>query len=1036
MKLQHYIFLIIVFICQSAFTQEIWVDQKPTSRSYFSVRKVEGGIYLKQYSQKKGEYQEKISERYFNTEKGAIDYIKSFKSFKGVVKLESWPVHEESVGLVQKKLGDKRARTIWEAREQWNDEWELKFATWIQQNASTDFYQKYNIPTDCADAIVGFRWIFARINSLPAANTLEDSDTLFGNFSNMRKWDNLATSTTWYEDQLFMSALKYIMDLTSTRTVIKDGYAVRIDRKSLLAGNYIVTQVNRVGHAKIISETHYNVPTELPFYTLASTVPRIVRPLVRESFVDQEWPNKGTKELLAFRWPVVNNSRWTLKPVTEHSRYSPEQFDESLKKSYPAFITFILSRVKDNYDPVKLVEFGVREIVDYTKLRIDVVNKGYAACGNRICTEGSGEYDDWSTNSRDEKLLKKFIEMDKLVKEFEPLSPGLYEFWVNQLRNTIINIDGLPLSLSNVRYLFERKFTSPNPNVTPKERWGLDASKVVVNWLAKAETLMNQRKTIMAQISSPCPGACLPKSDAWYKGNTYLVDTSLNKLYVEVGSYCNVIGDNNCSMAMQLTSPKSLTFSGKSKTLADWFDTIPYFHSDPRVSFERRWGTLSGNLKGYALPYFERVSISKTSIALLDEKKLINLKSGANIYESPKDTRLVLTEEGAVYQFMDTEGSMKKGFISGDSISFSDLSDPQNVLSQYRDRPISYIEDEGRPVFRKVTPVGILAFRVRGSTIEPISKYTGRSMQIGPLLSLVQSPTTMTFVDLDRNQIFEFTLPMTDTFKDMNKMKISSYSYPVALTEYHDNDWGLHYMLKLNLETKTWTILNLGLIGAFELRFSSARLNKMLITLKPGAEFPELYAVDVKGASPIVTRQLNNLLSAIEYGEHVYFIQSQGSQWNQNLTNKLMDWTSTVQNFPGNYGNPTFLTKSGVYFNGNEARFVTFDQTKNFKMPKSLIPATDFHNIQKGGLDVIPLRFDTSYGDYWNMGYAVSLSKTNQNLKTLEEELSPQFGLYAWISKGDLINERWQETFMSSSVKSGTLVSTGKNMGMWWGSPE
>ena len=984
----------------------------------------------------KGEYQEKISEKYFTTEKSALEYLKSLKHFKSTKALETWDINEDLQVLVEKKLSDKKSRTIWEAKDQWNDDWELKFATWVQDNVHEDFYQKYNIATDCADAIVGLRWIFARIHSLPAANTLADTETLFGNFSTVKKWDKLPTAVNWQEDQLFLAALKYVMDLSNTRTVLRDGYPMRIDSNSLLAGGYIITQVNGVGHAKIISETHYNIPTELPFYTLASTVPRIIRPLVKETFVDQEWPKKGTKELLLFRWPVVKNSRWILKPLAEHGRYSTEQFDEKFKVTYPAFISFILSRVKDNYDPVKLVEMGAREIVDYIKLRMEVVNRGYAFCSVRFCREGSSDYENWSTNSRDEKLLKKFFELDKLVKEFEPLSPGLYDFWVNQLRNTMVDVNGLQLSLSNVRYLFEKKFISPNPNVGPKERWGLEASKVVVSWMAKVETLLNQRKTIMSQITTPCAGACLPKSEAWYKGNTFLVDAALTKQYVEVGSYCNVVGQLACSKAIQMGNAKVLSFSGISKTLLDWFNTIPYFHSDPRVNFTRRWGVLEQDLRGYALPYFEKVSISKTSMALIDEKKLINLKTGVVIYEALKNTRLVLTEAGVVYLFLDAEGSMKKGIINDNTLELSELADPDNILKQFIDRPISYKEDDGRPVFRKVTPNGIQAFRVSGNTIELLTKYSGRSMQMGPLVSMVQNPTTMSFADLDRNQIFEFTVPLTENFKDMNKMKLASYSYPIVLTEYHDPDWGLHYLMKLNLETKSWTVLNLGLIGAFELKFASARLNKMLVSLKAGSEFPELYAVDVKGASPQVFRQLNNFISATEYGEHVYFIQSQGSQWNQNLTNRVMDWTSTVQSFPGNYGNPTFLNSSGIYFNGSVAKFVTFDLTKIFGMPKSLLPSKDFHNIQVGEKEFQGLRYDTSYGDYWAMGSAVKLSKTQLNQKTLEEELRPLFSLYAWISQGDLINERWQETFMSSSVKSGTLVSIGLNMGMWWGSSE
>jgi hypothetical protein len=1032
------IFLSSNLLCHLAYSDELWVEQKNDTRVYFSLRKNQRGYVLKKYSQKKGEYQEKIFSKSYKDEESAKAYLSTNKSFKKVTTLEQWPVSVGESGLIRHDLvGDKKNQVIWEVKNEWNDEWEIRYAEWLQQNVGVDFYQKYNIPTDCADSVVGLRWIFSRINGLPAANTLADTNDLFGSFSMPTRWQNLNTAENWYDDELFKTAINYVMDLASTRTVVKDGYPVRIDRNGLLAGSYIITNVHNVGHAKIINETHYDEATELPFYTLASTVPRTVRLLVRETFVDQEWPIRNTKDILAFRWPVVKNSRWVLKPSAEHSRYSEEQYDENLKSRYPAFISFILSRVKNNYDPVKLIEFGVKEIVDYINLRVDIVNKGFEACSNKYCQDGTGEYDDWSTDSRDEKLLKKFVELDKLVKEFEQISPGLYANWVNQLRNTKVNLNGNDVTLSSVRYLFERKFTSPNPNVTPNQRWGLDAGKVIGSWLNRVEGLLNERTDLIAQ-NGTCSGDCQPGTDAWYRGNTFIIDSALNKLYVEVSSYCHVINATSCVNSFKSNNKKQLKFGTQRKGLTDWFDRIPYFNSDPRVSYARRWGDAEGKLIGFALPYFEKISISKTAIALLDEKKLINLRSGVTIFESTPDARLVLTEEGVVYQFMDSSGAMRKGNISGNSVSFYNLADPYGVLSDWSNRPISFSEKDGRPVFRKVTPDGIVVFRVRDDSVELINKHKGNGMQVGSLLAMVQDTSTISFADLEKNRIFEFNLPLSNTFKDMNKMKVLSYSYPTVLTEYLDPEWGLHYLLKVNVEELTWTVLDLGMDAPFNVGFASARLGKILLTFNPNEETPELYAVDILSNTPVITKLLNNLVGVTEFNDHVYFIQSQGSQWDQNLNNKLMDWTNSIQSFQldsaGRFGNPIFLNSLGAYFSGSNAgTFVTFDENRTIKMPKSLLSSNDFQNIQLGVPQILSYRFNTSYGDYWSMGSAVNLGNTQKNL---DEELSPLISLYAWINRGDLINERWQETFMSSSVKAGTLISIGTNMGMWWGATE
>lgn len=463
MKLTIFLFWIFA-VFNVTHADELWVDQENTSRTYFSVIENDQGVSVKKYFQVKGDYQEPFTQKDFNTLEEARNYISKFDKFEKVDELESWPVNYSG----KSSFGRLKNKSIWIAQNKWNDEWELRYAQWVQENVKSDFYVKYNIATDCADAVVGIRWIFARIHSLPAANTLADTNSLFGNFSVLRKWENLSTSDNWYDDQLFMSALRYLMDLASTKTVVKDGYPVKITKEGLVPGSFIIF----VGHAKIISETHYDDPSDLPFYTLSSTTPRAVRELMREAFIDQEWPYQSTKDIMSFRWPEIQNSRWTLRTNSNHSRFSLEQYDPALRAKYPAFISFVLSRVKENYDPIRLIDYGVKEISDYLNVRIQIVNDGHKFCKTYGCPLGSAAYEDWSTPSRDEKILKKYIELGKIVKDFEVISPGLYEKWINQLNNFKMNILGRELSLSEIRYLFENKLTSSDPNVSPERRWG------------------------------------------------------------------------------------------------------------------------------------------------------------------------------------------------------------------------------------------------------------------------------------------------------------------------------------------------------------------------------------------------------------------------------------------------------------------------------------------------------------------------------------------------------------------------------------
>ena len=239
--------------------------------------------------------------------------------------------------------------------------------------------------------------------------------------------------------------------------------------------------------------------------------------------------------------------------------------------------------------------------------------------------------------------LKKFSSLDSFVREFENISPGLNDYWFNSLRNSNVVIEGQVFSLSNIRYLFEHQFTSSNPNHSTRTRWGLDSSKVLSDWMIKIESLLINRQITIAKRTTPCGDECFPKNNEWLIGNTYSIDRDLNQQYVDIRSYCNVVGENSCKLNLNYMFKKNMFLGGMNKSLFAWFELIPFFHSDPRVSFDRRWGILPTNIQALILPRFETIKISKNNLALLDNKKIINLLQGNQVYEAPLNSRLVLT---------------------------------------------------------------------------------------------------------------------------------------------------------------------------------------------------------------------------------------------------------------------------------------------------------------------------------------------------------------------------------------------------------
>ena len=463
-----FMFSIFLLFSNNTFAEGLWLNGNTNSRHFISLETEDNQIQVKIFYQVKGDYQDKISAYTFKTTSDAKDFIRNnFPNFSLVSELESWPVDTS--------VGDKRKNSeIWSANNRWNDEWEKKYADWLTSEVTEDFYIKHNIPTDCADAVIGYRWIFARINSLPAANTLSNTGSLFGHFSMRNPWRRLPTSKNWYQDQLFLVALNYVMDMTSTRTIMNtDGFPVSITKKGLQAGSFIVSYIEGSGHLRTVIENHYDNPNSLPIFTYSSTSPREVRQLYREAFIDQALPIKKSREIMAFRWPIVSRFSWILKQKESDSRYSQEQFDLSLQGQYYSFVQFVLSRVQPNYNPESLVTTGILDIVNYTKSRIKIVQDGYEYCRSHNCQKGTQGWEDWSTPSRDAKYLIKFNEVEDLVKTFDPMYPGINTKWQEDLDSTIVDIEGYPLSLIQLRSLFENKLISSNPNDSILRRWGL-----------------------------------------------------------------------------------------------------------------------------------------------------------------------------------------------------------------------------------------------------------------------------------------------------------------------------------------------------------------------------------------------------------------------------------------------------------------------------------------------------------------------------------------------------------------------------------
>lgn len=1025
--------VVCLFFLNFAQAGELWSLNQLTSRQYLSIERVDGGLKLNHFSQERGDFQSLVSSYEFKNQKELEAFVASrFPAFKETTKLAKWPIQNKGDLAQDKGLFDRnKNQFIWQATNKWNDEWEAKYSAWLQNEVTPEFFKKYKIQTDCADALVGLRWIFARMNSLPAANTVADTGELFGHFSMRKDWRKYNTATNWYQDELFLAALDYIMNLTSTRTVIHDGFPVAITKEGLVAGTFIITQNNGSGHAKIVTETHYDELTELPLYTLASTSPRALRVLTKEVFLDQDWPARGAKEILAFRWPVIVNSKWVLEPKNARPTYSEEQFDDNLKYDFPAFIQLVLARVKGSYDPLKLVEMAVKDIQAYAGQRIEVVTKGYDFCKKNDCRPGTQGDEDWGTPSRDAKLLKKFHDIDKLVEEFENLSPGLYQRWVAGQRSAGLVVEGVNLKLSSLRFILENGLFSSLGSDTPAKRWGLNGDELLGQWMTKTEELLKERNEVISRPENPCSTDCYPKTNLWVGLSTYHVDAELNRLYTQITTYCHLIDPKMCQTFFGAKAQKILTYNAQAKTLESWFKTIPFFHSDARVSLERRWGNLPDDLVARALPYFDTIKISKNSLALLDNTKLINLKNGKTIYEASESSRIILTEAGAVFSLNDVKGEIKRLKVDGESSSWVSVADPDKILELEKERQVYVQENLGYTVFRKPLAQGQITFRIENDQIEFIKEHTGATRQLGALVTMALDKNNLSFVDLNRTLNVDVTIPTGAGFFDVNLLEVSSYNYPEVVLAYKDRDQDLYYSIVVDLETKSWKKIAPAIEEKNILLWSDVKLKKALVQTKFNQEFPDLYAVEWDDNYNFKIQKMGNLLLGTKvFGESVYFIEGIGGVWDQNPKTKLIEWDKKLIAVaaPAEY-EVKFLTSLGVYYTSESGGLLqVLGKPKSFRLPKDLLPEDEFCQIQTKSEEIFSYRFSSSYGDYSCMGGSLLKSQITAS----KDELVPQFSQYSWINKESLLDLRWQKTFSEFDVQSGLLISLGRNTGLWW----
>jgi hypothetical protein len=359
---------------------------------------------------------------------------------------------------------------VWEVGDRrWTFEEEHRFEKWVDETITEDFFIRYKIPTDCADAVYAIRWIYARIAHLPAAATTTDGKWI-GHWST--DWKHLPTHSEWHRDERFRAALLYLFPKTWTGTLPLDTYPIRISPDSVTPGTiFLVTE----SHAGIIGHVFLDGSHAHPLQTWESALPMKVQKLNLGYFFSARPESKASSGLVKFRWPVSENGAWKYLPIKEHPFYSKEQYTSGFCKGYADFVEAVARRIDPtNYAPMEKMVKVMGTITLFLRERVPIVLAGYQQCRNGDCPRGSELWEIHSTSGRDGMIISLMDHLSQIIE-----SNHLGQEMAKRM------MEAIPINISENRsvtlyHVYQNHlWFSPHPGDSIEARWGLKKCEMI-----------------------------------------------------------------------------------------------------------------------------------------------------------------------------------------------------------------------------------------------------------------------------------------------------------------------------------------------------------------------------------------------------------------------------------------------------------------------------------------------------------------------------------------------------------------------------
>ncbi|NCN41978.1 hypothetical protein GW916_12105 [bacterium] len=369
--------------------------------------------------------------------------------------------------------------SVWENENSWSPQWERAYQNWVSENWTKDYFNKpgpfKGLKFDCADLVYTMRAVFASQNGLPfAVNDPTGGGRLISN--SMSRFDNLDSNA---RKRAFV---KYLFGVVSTKSIPDDTYPAAVNRTTLSSGSVLLAD-EKSHHSWTVRKF---LPSGIPYLLFRS------RPAKTEMFRRIEYPSMGftfPNGLNPERHAGFRNFRSVsdlTKSVWNVSGYSLEQYQIPYDSWRSRMQQKMAQRGESAEEMLsRLLDSACRG----SEERVEAVQEGLNHLKKldregRLCMNSS-EYDDFSTPSRDKRLVGNY---EDLVRSYQglraqgQLGEGKYAkiatgllFGQVSTGYCDINVPGVGrLNLGQVIAAgLERRF-SGNPHDSARARWGFE----------------------------------------------------------------------------------------------------------------------------------------------------------------------------------------------------------------------------------------------------------------------------------------------------------------------------------------------------------------------------------------------------------------------------------------------------------------------------------------------------------------------------------------------------------------------------------